>query len=146
MTNSRIVVGVDGSSGSDAALDWALTEAKLRDAVVIATYVWRMNWAMGFDDHWSTDVDLLTKQAEAEVERQVDEARRRTGTASVPVEVRAEMHDQTSSALTAAAADADLLVLGSRGRGGFAGLLLGSVSAACAHHAPCPTVIIPHPA
>ena len=84
MTKSKIVVGVDGSSGSDAALDWALTEAKLRGAVVIATYVWRMNWAMGFDDHWSTDVDLLTKQAEDEVQRQVDEARQRTGSGPAP--------------------------------------------------------------
>jgi nucleotide-binding universal stress UspA family protein len=51
--------------------------------------------------------------------------------------------DRPARALIAAAADADLLVVGSRGHGGFAGLLLGSVSQQCAQHAPCPVVIVP---
>ena len=54
-------------------------------------------------------------------------------------------HGTPASALLTAAAGAELLVVGSRGRGGFAGLLMGSVSLECAHHTPCPLVIVPPP-
>jgi len=62
----------------------------------------------------------------------------------VPVE-RSVVEGPAAQVLLRAAAGADLLVLGSRGRGGFAGLLLGSVSQQCAHHAPCPLVIVRRP-
>jgi nucleotide-binding universal stress UspA family protein len=60
----------------------------------------------------------------------------------VDVEVIAVQGEQASAALIDAAQDADLLVVGSRGVGGFKGLLLGSVSQQCAHHSPCPVVIV----
>ncbi len=61
------------------------------------------------------------------------------------MEARVHLDERPAFVLITAAADADLLVVGSRGRGGFTGLLLGSVSTACVHHAPCPVVVVPSP-
>ena len=63
----------------------------------------------------------------------------------VEVEARAHLDERPAFVLITAAADADLRVVGSRGRGGFRGLLLGSVSTACVHHAPCLVVVVPTP-
>ncbi len=140
---NKIVVGVDGSPGSIAALKWAHAEAVLRHATLEAVSVWQypmMTTIPAFgalpdmaDLSATTEQSLLAILDAAGVE----------STPEVPVTV-CVAEGTAASALTAAAADAELLVVGSRGHGGFAGLLLGSVSHQCTMHAPCPVVVV-HP-
>lgn len=134
----RIVVGVDGSEHSAKALRWAIDEARLRGAAVQAVHAWSYPFAMGVGVDAS---ELLMKGAESSAEAVLDHAMERVPKASgvEPVLVMG----LAAESLLEAAEGADLLVLGSRGRGGFAGLLLGSVSHQCAQHATCPVVIVP---
>lgn len=137
----RIVVGVDGSENSRAALRWAIDEARVRDASVEAVLVWHEPYSGGTlavpfpvdfaDMETAYRSDLATFVADADT----------TGlSASVVESVR---RGSLSGELLAAAEGADLLVVGSRGHGGFMGLLLGSVSHQVAVHATCPVVIVP---
>lgn len=141
---AKIVVGVDGSAVSTAALRWALDEARLRGATVEALHAFAYPWVSTTSQAMhliETDFGPF-RAAGAEI---VEEALSEAGMASGPVEVeRSVVEGPPARALLDAASDADLLVVGSRGRGGFAGLLLGSVSEHCAHHAPCPVVIVRH--
>lgn len=148
-----IVVGVDGSPESKQALRWALTEATLRQTTVRAVWVWQlpvqivptvapilpMPMYEPADPVRDEQVQHATEQhleaLVADVRRTMPEA------AAVPVEEQA-VGGHVAETLVEAAGEAELLVVGSRGRGGFAGLLLGSVSQACAHHARCPVVIV----
>jgi nucleotide-binding universal stress UspA family protein len=136
---NRIVVGVDGSKGADAALAWAAEEARLRNAhlEVVHTIAYPITGGMPLTQE--VDSQLIAGAqavlddsiARADLEGTDHEARFERGSAAV--------------LLVEIAKGADLLVVGSRGRGGFVGLLLGSVSQQCAHHAPCPIVIVPAP-
>jgi nucleotide-binding universal stress UspA family protein len=156
-TRGVVVVGVDGSPGANEALRWAAAEARLRRTRLRVVHVATSGFfsargagygypyidgsvdtlpGAGFHDlrqaaeelldHSIADADADGDGEGLEIERQVVEGG--------PVDV-----------LVHAVATGDLLVVGSRGHGGFAGLLLGSVSQQCAHHAPCPVVIV-HPA
>jgi nucleotide-binding universal stress UspA family protein len=139
----RIVVGVDSSHGSKVALRWALAQARLTSASVEAVTAWQhpmmygnSYWAMPFpvDD----GVAAMAEKALAETVADI------VGTQDEPVDVRTTVAEGPAAyVLLTAAVDAQLLVVGSRGHGGFAGMLLGSVSQHCAHHAPCPVVVIP---
>ncbi len=133
-----IVVGVDGSEESKAALRWAIEEARLRRSSVRALYAWSLRYAGGSGY-------LLPEGTVGEVERggeeMLDAVIAEVGNAEVDVE-RAAVEGVPSHVLVEAAQGADLLVVGSRGHGGFTGLLLGSVSQQCAHHASCPVVIV----
>lgn len=141
-----IIVGVDGSPSSEAALDWALGEAALRASRVVALAVSALPWSLGYDPNWHADRDQVTADRRAEVEAAVAASRARVGAADdLEVEALVHLDERPAFVLITAAADADLLVVGSRGRGGFRGLLLGSVSTACVHHAPCPVVVVPSP-
>ncbi|TDC70697.1 universal stress protein, partial [Actinomadura sp. GC306] len=132
----RVVVGVDGSAASLAALETAFTEAGLHELAVHAVVAWE-----------SVPDDLPPLADEAGM-RQAAEARLAGMTealrASHPgVEVRAEIIPGTPREVLLKAADgARLLVVGSRGRGGFRGLMLGSVSQALVQHAPCPVTVV----
>lgn len=146
----RIVVGIDGSEHSTAALRWALEEAQLRVAAVEAVHAWSyvpiatpldgglvpLAWAEG-----TTNVDAVREAAEQLAAEQVAAA----GGRDVRVSV---VEGDPVDALVTAARDADLLVVGTRGRSGLMEAILGSTSSAVVHHAPCPVVVVraDHPA
>jgi nucleotide-binding universal stress UspA family protein len=145
-----IVVGVDGSNASRTALRWAAEEARLRGARLEAVYVYEHSpsWQMyGYsaeiaaipvsampDDRYSREL------AQSLVEGLVADL----GAVGIEVDAIAHEDRRPAHALVERSRSADLLVVGSRGRGGFAGLVLGSVSQQCVQHATCPVVVMPH--
>lgn len=137
---AKIVVGVDGSAASNAALRWALEEARLRGARLEAVHAFASPEVSTTSQalHLIETDFAAYRAAGAEI---VDRALSDAGAESVEIE-RSVVEGPPAAALLDAAKEADLLVVGSRGHGGFAGLLLGSVSEQCAHHAPCPVVIV----
>jgi nucleotide-binding universal stress UspA family protein len=140
----RIVVGVDSSHGSKVALRWALAQARLTGTTVEAVTAWQhptmYGYSYGAIPFPSADDGIAAMAEKALAETVADVV----GTRDKPVEVRATVAEGPAAhVLLTAAAGAELLVVGSRGHGGFAGMLLGSVSQHCAHHAPCPVVVIP---
>lgn len=140
---SRIVVGVDGSPGSIAALRWAHAEARLRRATLEVVGVWQypMMTTVPAFGALPDVVDLSTQTEEHVLGVLRDNGVESTDEVPVSVSVAEGAPAQT---LISAATGAELLVVGSRGHGGFAGLLLGSVSHQCTMHGPCPVVVV-HP-
>ena len=134
-----IIIGVDGSEGAKRALAWAVSEARLRRADVHVVYVWTYPY-YGAAPLVPPLVDLEGLAAEAKAV--LDDA-----VAAVPaddVTIHAHLFEGPAArCLLEAGQDAELIVVGSRGRGGFAGLLLGSVSQQVASHAHCPVVVVP---
>jgi nucleotide-binding universal stress UspA family protein len=135
-----IVVGIDGSESSREALGWALEEARLRGSTLKAVYAWLPPQIGG---RGYVPPELL----EPEVLRQVAQERLDGFVAEVGQSSDVEIESVTvegaaAKVLVGAAEKAELLVVGSRGHGGFAGLLLGSVSQQCAQHALCPVVVV----
>ena len=124
------------------ALTWATDEAKLRGATVRLVSAWHVSamvyGAPGFAPALSQSIDETFREV---VEESAATAAEQVRSAAVDVDMSVQQ-GQAADVLIEAAANADLLIVGSRGHGGFAGLLLGSVSAQCAHHAPCPLVIV----
>ena len=139
-----VVVGVDGSLGAEHALRFAAQEAKQRGArlrVVTAWHVQVMANGAGFAMVSPiAPAELEEEGAKKVLERSLD--RVRDELVGLDVEQVVEL-GQASQILVEQAEGAELLVVGTRGHGGFAGLLLGSVSQQCAHHAHCPVAIIP---
>lgn len=134
----RIVVGIDGSAASDRALHWAADEAKLRGAPLHIVHSWQFPPMPGSIEalEQASTSDLTTRSREL-----LDGAA--ASVAGEGLEVTTELsNDVPAAALLDAARDGAMLVVGSRGRGGFKGLVLGSVSQQCAHHASCPVVIV----
>jgi nucleotide-binding universal stress UspA family protein len=149
---ARVVVGVDGSSGSRKALAFALEEARLRGATLHVVHAWRTPLALtlpepsiaGYSPLSVEDVERLAtelrEKAEGLVEGEVEEV----AGDDPGLDVRQDVFESDAAeALIEAARGADLLVVGSRGHGGFKGLLLGSVGQKAASHAPCPVVVVP---
>ena len=148
--HGTIVVGVEDSASARAALRWALDEARLRGARVRAVHAWRPPL-----EHWPEAYAAVSGLTDAELteplrrlhEDQLARVVREEVEHAPDVEIEQELVVGTATAaLCERSEDADLLVVGSRGRGGFSELLLGSVSHQCAQHAPCPVVIVRGPA
>jgi nucleotide-binding universal stress UspA family protein len=137
---SRIVVGVDGSGGSGAALDFACRRAELTGEDVVVMHGWRDGGATGTTRR---EVPEQFMERIAEEERRLAEAV--AGMRSEHPDVRLEPEAipvVAWRALSDASAAATLVVVGSRGRGAFTGMLLGSVSQQVLHHAQCPVAVV----
>ena len=138
-----ILVGVDGSPANDAAVGFAFEEAALWRVPLVALHAWTRPVPAGPGDM----LPLVYDQAEvaAEETRLTAEALAGWREKYPDVVVRREVrHGPTRVTLIDATRDAQLVVVGTRGHGGFLGLLLGSVSQAVLHHAACPVAVVPH--
>ncbi|MFD9486770.1 universal stress protein [Streptomyces sp. NPDC059991] len=136
--NPRVVVGVDGSEASHEALRWAVRHARLIRATVDAVAAYDVPGAAG----WSApavDADLDEEQARKDLADEIHAVLVQAEDVALTSHV---VRGNPAEVLIGASGDAALLVVGNRGRGGFARLLLGSVSLQCAQHASCPVVII----
>jgi nucleotide-binding universal stress UspA family protein len=134
-----IVVGIDGSEASRDALRWAHEEARLRGASLRLVHVWVYPY-LGPRTGVHEPRELMEGDAAALLADELQRFR-----AEVPDGVTVEtrlLEGSPADGLVAESRDADLVVVGTRGRGGFSTLLLGSVSSAVAHHAHCPVVLV----
>lgn len=138
--DGRIVVGVDGSEPSRAALAWALQQAELTKAPVDAVIAWEYPvFSVG-------QVLLPPEDPESIAGRVLAQAVTET-LGGRPVEVRQRVvGGHPAQTLIDTARGAQLLVVGNRGLGTFSAALLGSVAQQCIQHAPCPVVVVPGPA
>ena len=146
-----IVVGIDGSPASRAALEWGLAEARLRGGRVIAVHAWSYIPLAAIGDPGMIpmpsgdlpgQLELEQKAAESELDAALAEA----FPDGVPAEVEKRLVEgDPAESLVTEAEDADLVVVGSRGRGGLTSALLGSVSGHVVHHAGCPVVVVKAP-
>lgn len=140
--SGRILVGVDGSEGSLRALTWALEEATIRESSLEAVTVWQSPEDFPGDFSFPVDEGEVAELARARLAKAIAEA---AGTHfSVAVEPIV-LEGDPAERLCQRAEPTDLLVVGSRGHGTFARLLLGSVSSKCARHRRSPVVIVPAP-
>ena len=139
-----ILVGVDGSDNSRRALGWAMREAVQRrvpltvmtiqpDPVRPATGIY---WGVRGENSFNADL------AQKALQKFADDVASQIG-GTVPEIIVSTATGEVAEELIKASRDADLLVVGSRGSGGFTRLLLGSTSSQVTHHAACPVVVVP---
>ena len=143
----RIVVGTDGSKSACAAVAWAAREARLRNAELHVIHAWTPGLA-AYPSPWYTPSDVGVEasfEASQTIAGRICEAAREQAAAAAPGSRRAReaIEGGSTKVLLDQAADADLLVVGARGHGGFIGLVLGSVSDQCTRHAHIPVVVVP---
>lgn len=135
-SSNRIVVGVDGSPASLNALRWATRQATLTNSAIEAIITWHLPTQYGTDFYGaSQDWAELAARTMEDALQEAGDGTPWTGTQSI-------IEGHPAHVLVTASADAELVVVGSRGHGGFAGLLLGSVSEYVIAHAACPVVVI----
>lgn len=138
----RVVVGVDGSEGSRLALRAALEQAREHDATLTVVTSWTEQVVAGAPGYVAyglvseADLSAVAKQQQADALTAV------LGAEPTPRLDQQVVEGHAARELVAAAHGADLVVVGSRGHGGFVGLLIGSVSQYVAAHAPCPVLVV----
>ena len=141
-SDSRVVVGVDGSEASVHALRWAQFIARMSDSSLEVVAAWQpfgaYSWMGAGMAAMPTDWNP-SRDAETALAATVDEVFGADRPAGLRLTVR---EGNAAQVLLDASKGARMLVVGSRGHGGFAGLLLGSVSSACAEHATCPVLVL----
>lgn len=144
---SAIVVGVDGSPDSHRALAWAVEEARIRDVAVEVIHAWQMPvvGALPGSTMPQLDPDFMRKGADEVVSDALASIAQQASAAGVAVSGTV-VQGPAGRVLAREADGALMLVVGSRGLGGFAGLLLGSVGHHLAHASPVPLVLIPQAA
>ncbi len=135
----HIVVGVDGSEASIDALKWAARQASLTGSEVTAVLAWQYPHAAGgfpitAEVDWPANAQTVLRNAVTEAFG-----------SEMDMIVREVVEGHPAKVLIDSSAEADLLVVGSRGHGGFVGMLLGSVSEHVAAHAHCPVLVVRHP-
>ncbi|MFI1536723.1 universal stress protein [Streptomyces anandii] len=139
-----VLLAVDGSPAGESAVEFAFAEASMRGAGLLALHVWN-TWGEGAsagpDDPLDVvvDVERLREQEQRLLDDTLSPWRRRCPEVAVE---RRLTRSRIRPALIEASRDAQLVVAGARGRGGFTGLLLGSVSQALLHHAHCPVAVV----
>ena len=140
-----IVVGIDGSEAADAALAFALEEAKLRKLPLRIVCAWEIP-AIEYAGAAFVPTPDLAESAERDADEVLARAVEKLGSdPGIHIET-ASVHGHPAKVLPEQASGATLLVIGTRGHGALAGLALGSVSQAVAHHCPVPLTIVPVPA
>jgi nucleotide-binding universal stress UspA family protein len=136
----RIVVGLDDSKGARDALAWAIEEARTRGATLDVVHCWCPPSYKGLNREWPADEQAFIEDARKLIEGQLVQVA--PDGVDVPLTVSPVEAGVPAASLIDHAKGADLLVVGARGHGGFARLLLGSISTQCVHHAHCTTVVV----
>ena len=142
---SGIIAGIDGSDHSRHALEWAITEAAVRHAplTVLAVHQAVAGVWGGGPVTYPGDPELTARTQDA-AQQETDSVLEKSGADARPPSVTVRsVNGMPAEEILRAAADADMIVIGSRGAGGFKRLLMGSVAAQVTHHARCPVVVIP---
>ena len=147
---SKVVIGIDGSAQAEQALRRGLQEALRSGAQALVMHVWlptpysaNLPWfAAPYPAAIQEHIDKDRESAAAEMRRRVAEIQAEEGAGAVEVTCTTRV-GMVAPTLLEEAADADTLVVGARGHGGFPGLLLGSVTDQCVRHSACPVLVVP---
>jgi nucleotide-binding universal stress UspA family protein len=141
-----IVVGVDGSEHARAAVRYAIAEAARRGARVVAVRAFEppQTWVEGYEVIVAPSLSDVTTNVEARTRALLHDVAEELGGAALRVPIDAlAMAESPAKALLERSRDADLLVVGHRGRGAVASGVLGSVGLRCVLHARCPVTVVP---
>ena len=139
----QVIVGVDGSEGSRHALEFAVREAGLRSTSLRAVSTWHVPWSVQSGAP-GLDAGLIISGLRANAQEALRGMVAAVASTAEGVDIVSDVREgRPAEVLVELSAAASLLVVGSRGIGGFRGLVLGSVSHQCAQHAACPVAIVP---